>query len=712
MTSQARRKPQPANDPGIAGLRDIIQQAISAYELAVATQARTAAEAQRRQRERLAELDEQESAGARQREQSLHDQQSIAMAEAERVQALSALAGDLTESASSLLEQAALAYVRGFGPGSTDVKPHVATGEQVAAAFAAAHLASVDLRAAVLRLAAEYVHGRDWPRARQILAALIPGASGALLDEATALFRTACLGEAAAALESGDPGKARTQAAAWLRSHNGDEAFTDLLSKATDAIRERELGRVRERLAGGAAEQARDQAAAWLQGHEHDAGFQELLLQATITLAEQALASGDQARAADEVLAVRQQIGVGHAQLKEVMRRHPAIAWRTGESRLLREFGGHSQPVRDLAFTADGDHLVSRDQAEAKIWDARAAAHGQLLDTISVPGTTMLTPDGILALSRNGDLRRTGDESYAGQAGLPLYNALPRDGSLFALAARNRHWELEYKLSDFGSATYSYASGASRNPHSDPDQLSLINTQINLYVRLWINDFAHAESPKTIGGFPVAVTPGTYPYGNPLRASFIGSVSVTDIADGSKLCTVVLPHSHLFVDFAVSAGARMVAVLEPSGELILADIDSGRRVHSFKTMAAQSMLNTVCFSPRGDLILITDVSASTAVGAEQRTGTTRMTMWDTSTGGVAGSWTTQRREGAAIFSPDGQLIAVLALDGTITIIDVGTQRSVGAIQVHPPEAPPRLAFSPDGSLLASSGGRTVTIWGL
>ena len=295
MTSPAGRKPktETTSDPGTAGLRDMIQQAISAYELAIATQARTEAQADRRRQQRLAELAADERAAAAQREQRQQDQQSMAIAEAERTRALATLADDLTECASGLLERAALAYVRGFGPGSAEVEPHVADDEQVAAAFTAAQMASVDLRAALLRLAGEHLRGRDWPRARQVLAPLLTGPPGELLDAATATFRTACLEEATGTLDNGDPGQARAQAQAWLDSHPDDADFAALLTAATDAIREAALRQAREDLASGAAERARAQAAAWLQTHEHDEDFKALLVETTITLAEQALAAGD-----------------------------------------------------------------------------------------------------------------------------------------------------------------------------------------------------------------------------------------------------------------------------------------------------------------------------------------------------------------------------------------------------------------------------------
>jgi len=83
---------------------------------------------------------------------------------------LAALAAELAESASALLDRASLAHVRGFGPGSADVSPHIASDEQAAAAFAAAQTASVNVRVLLLRVAQAYLDGCDWQRAIEVAA--------------------------------------------------------------------------------------------------------------------------------------------------------------------------------------------------------------------------------------------------------------------------------------------------------------------------------------------------------------------------------------------------------------------------------------------------------------------------------------------------------------------------------------------------------------
>ena len=91
---------------------------------------------------------------------------------------------------------------------------------------------------------------------------------------------------------------------------------------------------------------------------------------------------------------------------------------------------------------------------------------------------------------------------------------------------------------------------------------------------------------------------------------------------------------------------------------------------------------------------------------------TEMSMWDIATGSLAGSLAIKARYGAVTFSPDGRLIAALATDGHISLLDADTLDPLPPIGAHKPMVPPCLAFSPDGSLLATGGDHSVKVWGL
>lgn len=387
------------------------------------------------------------------------------------------------------------------------------------------------------------------------------------------------------------------------------------------------------------------------------------------------------------------------------MRRHPAIAWRTGQIRLLREFGGHSQPVQDVAFTPDKNRLVSVDGTEAKTWDITAASHGALVRTVPLPGACGLTPDGTLALDRNGELRRTDGGSVAARVGKHASHAFSHDGTLLAHAARNKPFTVTMERG--GKLSVAQANKGLLN---DPEQEQLILGLVQFTYHS-SRDYLSETSPKTEGGIGSwANVPNGYGR-QMVGMNLISSLSVTDMTTGQELRMVALKHAHLFVDIAVSGSARLVAARIPTGEVILTDIDSGKRVHSFNSPPAQSLLNTLVFSPAGDRILVLDVSAPGDKPGNEQNEHTQMSMWDITTGSLASSSTIGARCGAVTFSPDGRLIAALGTYGAVSLFDADTLKALSTIGTHFPTAPPCLAFSPDGSLLATGGDRGVKIWG-
>jgi WD40 repeat protein len=66
--------------------------------------------------------------------------------------------------------------------------------------------------------------------------------------------------------------------------------------------------------------------------------------------------------------------------------------------------------------------------------------------------------------------------------------------------------------------------------------------------------------------------------------------------------------------------------------------------------------------------------------------------------------------GAVVFSPDGASVATGAFDGSVRVFEVDSETQ--SLLLHAPDAVRSVAFSPDGSLLASVDGITVRVWAL
>ncbi len=64
---------------------------------------------------------------------------------------------------------------------------------------------------------------------------------------------------------------------------------------------------------------------------------------------------------------------------------------------------------------------------------------------------------------------------------------------------------------------------------------------------------------------------------------------------------------------------------------------------------------------------------------------------------------------SAAFSPDGRLLALACMDGTVRLLETGAWREVRRIKAHPNGAK-AAAWSPDGRVLATGGSLSVKLW--
>jgi len=675
-----------------ASIRTVIQQAMSAYELAVATRIRAEREAQELHHTRVAGLEAQELAASKDREQARRSQQAVAATKVQRIEVLATLADEVKKSAASLLEKAALAHVRGFSARSVDsVQAHTASDEQAAAAFTAAEVASVELRAALLKLAEAHLKSGHWKQARDVLIPLRDEATGHFANEVTALLHTAYLQEATSALDSGQWDQARQLTEEALQLAPGDEAPAQLLreisfrqalaylQEATSALdsgqwdqarqlteealllapgdeapaqllREISFRQAQAAMDSGEPEKAWNQALTWLKDHDGHTEIQDLLFHATFQLADQALAADDCLGASRHISATAGQVGHDHPRIREWARRHPRIGWWFGDAVLLHEFAGHGQPVQDVAFTADGDFVVSLDANEAKTWSVAGADAGRLVQTVPMPRAHILAPGALLALSLGGVLRSTQ------------------------------------------------------------------NGEVAQYIR--------AGERTAPGAFTAAFSPdGTLvawagPFslcGARMLESLTMSIQVYEIPTGRTLRLGLKDWRRLH-GCALSADNRLVAILLCSdksdwfaGNAVIIDVQSGitRQTLGAVRMPAfwpDLISAPIAFSPGSDLVVVAHAGAGSAKN--------RMTAWDTASGRSLWSWDARHGIGAFVFSPDGRLIVGLEADGNIRVFDVKSQQALPAIGTHGIADFPCLAFSPDGSRLATSGDRTVKVWGL
>jgi WD40 repeat protein len=239
-----------------------------------------------------------------------------------------------------------------------------------------------------------------------------------------------------------------------------------------------------------------------------------------------------------------------------------------------------------------------------------------------------------------------------------------------------------------------------------PDSSILAVQESDDVILLWSLDPARPNARMRAGGDQVTRLAFT-PDGRRLavatmedpRRHLNGAHSITlcDLATGLEIKR--FPADTRVLSMALSADGRCLAAGQIGGTIDLWDIESGERLRT--TDAEGAPVTSLAFSPDG---------ATLAYGLEvgriqSREGIENMpvVLWDTR----------RHRERLRLyghlgrtlrvaFSPDGKVLATRgdALS-TIALWDADTGRQMSELLVSPEECPPSLAFSPDGTRLAA-----------
>jgi WD40 repeat protein len=179
------------------------------------------------------------------------------------------------------------------------------------------------------------------------------------------------------------------------------------------------------------------------------------------------------------------------------------------------------------------------------------------------------------------------------------------------------------------------------------------------------------------------------------RGSQLRLIDVRTLA-GIRLFRSVMKE-RLFSCVAFSPDSRNLAIasvaqLDGRPEIEVWDVAAARLVHEFPIEHA---VQSIAYSPDGQVL----VTAG---------GQSAPTTWDATTGERLATWPESRYPVA--FSPDGEVLALPQMDGTVKLLEVSTQEIIRTLRGH--GGPIRaLAWWPDGKTLATgSNDNTVRIW--
>ena len=377
--------------------------------------------------------------------------------------------------------------------------------------------------------------------------------------------------------------------------------------------------------------------------------------------------------------------------------------WDIATGRELRSFAGHAGNVYSVAFSPDGQFVISASADHTlKLWDPSTGR-----ELRSLAGHTegvnfaAFSPDGQFALSANANHRLdlwelvTGRKlrSFVGHKGAVLSVAFSRDGK-FALSGSDDYtlklWDVAsgHELRTFGDPEDPVGSIAispdGRFALSAGGNVLQYRPKLSSTLKLW--DVTTGRELRAFAGemgdvYSVAISPDGR-FG--LSGSFDGTVRLWELASGRELRSFA-DHKLGVYSVAFSPDGQFALSGSTDKTMKLWELASGRELRSFA--GHTSFVNSVAFSPDGQFALS---------GSWDKT----MKLWELATGRELRSFTGHSDfVHSAAFSPDGQKILSASRDGTIRLWDPATSHELAAMLAS--KHGEHLAITPKGFFTAS-----------
>lgn len=384
------------------------------------------------------------------------------------------------------------------------------------------------------------------------------------------------------------------------------------------------------------------------------------------------------------------------------------ILWDVATGAEIRRFTGHASQCRGVAFSPDGSQVVTgSDDRTIRLWDVETGAeirrfvgHGGNVNSVAI------SPNGFYLLTASDDnsLRvwdlNNGDEIYRFLHTAYVSSAVfSRDGNSILSSSGDttlRLWDLNN-----GAQRRNFAghTGAVYNLDISPDQTTALSAAFDSTIILW--DLASGAALKTFTGHQDVVTGAFFlPDGKRfVSAGFDLAVILWDIESGEEIrrlegsVVAVTPDGTAILS-AVDDGV--------DSTLVLWDAETGVEIRRF-TPITGDFVDTLAFSPDGGKVLSAGVNAG-------------LILWD-----VASGTEIRRLEGhdapviRVAFNPlmnnGGEATALSgANDNTLILWNIESGEVIQRFEGHV-SAVWDVEYSPDGQrLYSASADGTIRIW--